>query len=71
MQVAVQHEVTARWCKSSASGVNNCVEVRIEAGAVQIRDSKDLRGPVLTFTLTEWQAFLTGVHSGEFDLSSS
>jgi hypothetical protein len=33
-----------------------------------MRDSKDRSGPVLVFTRSEWQAFVDGVKSGEFDL---
>jgi len=57
--------VEARWRKASASGTSNCVEVAA-AGAVQVRDSKDPDGPVLTFTHTEWEAFLGRLHGGEF-----
>ena len=45
-----------QWRKSSHSGSNgHCVEV---AGGVQVRDSKDPGGPVLTFTPAEWRAFI-------------
>ncbi|MFB7615617.1 MULTISPECIES: DUF397 domain-containing protein [unclassified Kitasatospora] len=36
-------------------------------GLVPVRDSKDPSGPALTFTSTAWTAFLTAVHTGEFD----
>jgi hypothetical protein len=36
---------------------------------VMVRDSKDHQGPVLTFTPGEWQAFLDGVHGGEFEIN--
>jgi hypothetical protein len=35
-------------------------------GDVLVRDSKDPGGPVLRFSRLEWQAFLDGVRSGEF-----
>jgi Domain of unknown function (DUF397) len=35
---------------------------------VQVRDSKDPSGAVLTFNRREWDAFLLGVRNGEFDL---
>ncbi|QVQ50861.1 DUF397 domain-containing protein [Spiractinospora alimapuensis] len=54
------------WHKSSYSGSgNNCVEVaELPAGAA-VRDSKhpDL-GP-LSFTTTEWSAFLHAARTGE------
>jgi hypothetical protein len=59
---------TAPWRKSSRSGANGCVEVAFVDGKVAVRDSKDRRGPVLVFTPPEWEAFVGGVHDGEFDL---
>jgi hypothetical protein len=57
------------WFKSSFSnGSQTCVEVRFEADHVSIRDSKDQTGPILTFTRSEWTAFLRGTAAGEFDL---
>jgi hypothetical protein len=57
------------WRKSSRSGSQgNCVEVRIVDGGVEVRDSKDPTGPVLTFTRAEWAAFLAGAKGDEFDL---
>lgn len=51
--------MTADWHTSSYSTYNgNCVQVRLADGAVQVRDSKDPDGPVLTFTRDEWTAFL-------------
>ncbi|HEU4425814.1 MAG TPA: DUF397 domain-containing protein [Pilimelia sp.] len=57
------------WRKSIRSGANqgSCVEVRRNDGAIQVRDSKDQSGPVLTFTLAEWRAFVAGAKAGEFD----
>jgi hypothetical protein len=57
------------WIKSSLSFSNsNCVEVAsLPDGEIGVRDSKDSEGPVLRFTSGEWQAFLGGVHNGEFD----
>jgi hypothetical protein len=57
------------WVKSSLSYSNsNCVEVAdLSGGQVGVRHSKHTEGPVLRFTPDEWQAFLGGVHNGEFD----
>ena len=33
---------------------------------IVMRDSKDPEGPMLRFTKAEWDAFLDGVHQGEF-----
>ena len=59
----------AIWRKSSFSGSgNNCVEVATNLpGVVAVRDSKDRSGPVLTFTPSEWSAFIADVKKGEFD----
>lgn len=59
----------AEWRKSSRSGGGaNCVEVRRINDTIQVRDTKNPDGPVLSFTPSEWDAFLDGVHKGEFDL---
>lgn len=57
------------WIKSSLSYANhNCVEVcDLPEGAVGVRNSRDREGPVLRFTPDEWNAFIGGVHNGEFD----
>lgn len=56
------------WRKSIASGTNgDCVEVAFTAEAVLVRNSKDPSGPELTFSYSEWAAFLIGARRGEFD----
>ncbi|WFE53639.1 DUF397 domain-containing protein [Micromonospora sp. WMMD1155] len=52
----------AIWRKSTRSGDNggDCVEVATNLpGVVAVRDSKDHTGPVLTFSLDNWSAFVT------------
>ncbi|MGV9778923.1 DUF397 domain-containing protein [Streptosporangium sp. NPDC003464] len=70
------------WRKSSFSSSNggDCVEVA-ELGSTAhrperkrdathaVRDSTDPSGPVLYFTLTEWNAFIKGIKASEFDLT--
>jgi Domain of unknown function (DUF397) len=58
------------WWKSSASGSNggDCVEVTFAEESVLVRHSRDPRGPVLSFTRSEWRAFIAGTRNGEFDL---
>jgi len=57
------------WFKSNASGANGCVEVaHLPQGGVALRDSKDRTRPAHYFDRAEWDAFLTGVKAGEFDL---
>jgi hypothetical protein len=58
----------AAWRKSTRSGTNGCVEVAFVDNKVAVRDSKDQAGPVLVFTAHEWEAFVGGAQSGEFEL---
>lgn len=57
------------WVKSSYSGGNggSCVEFRKNGEMIQVRDSKDPDGPVLTFRPDEIDAMLRGAKDGEFD----
>lgn len=52
----------------SCSADADCVEVAHTGDSIQLRDSKDPDGPVLTFTADEWRAFTAGARAGEFDL---
>jgi hypothetical protein len=46
----------------------HCVEVSgLTEDIIRVRDSKNPRGAVLNFTTAEWDAFVGGVHLGEFD----
>jgi hypothetical protein len=56
------------WRKSVYSQSGDCVEWRFTRDAVQIRNSREVEGPVLNFTRAEWRAFLCGAKSGEADL---
>jgi Domain of unknown function (DUF397) len=60
---------TDDYAKSSFSGGDGCVEVRLlDDGTIGLRDSKDTSKPPHLFTAAEWRAFVAGVRSGEFDL---
>ncbi|MGX1808926.1 DUF397 domain-containing protein [Nocardia sp. NPDC055321] len=50
-----------RWFKSTHSLPNSdCVEMaHLGGGRVVLRDSKDKTGPILSFSGTEWDSFLT------------
>ncbi|MGP3928715.1 DUF397 domain-containing protein [Nonomuraea sp. KM88] len=65
------HELdTAIWRKATRSGPDggNCVEVaELSHGHRGVRDSKNPTGHALIFTPGEWNAFISGVKSGEFD----
>jgi len=56
------------WRKSTASEAGGCVEVAPTEQGVLVRHSRDPSGPLLTFSRSEWAAFLVGVQNGEFDL---
>jgi hypothetical protein len=61
----------AQWHKSSFSGGNGggCVEVASNLpGIVAVRDSKDPDGTALAFSPADWDAFMTAIKNGEFDL---
>ncbi len=57
------------WIKSSFSSyTSNCVEVAgLGTGTVRVRDSKNPRAGILSFSPAEWNAFLGDVRNGEFD----
>lgn len=55
------------WRTAVKSGSDNCVQVARREGTIMIADSKHPGGPVLSYTLEEWDAFLDGAKKGEFD----
>ncbi|MCC5577269.1 DUF397 domain-containing protein [Microtetraspora sp. AC03309] len=54
------------WPSAARAGTSTTSPSTPRRGAV--RDSKDRNGPVLTFTPSEWSAFIGGVRDGEFDI---
>lgn len=46
------------WVRSTRCGDSFCAEVARPEDRVLLRDSKDLAGPVLTFTPSSWNNFL-------------
>ncbi len=57
------------WRKSTFSdNAGACVEVAQAGDTTHVRDTKDAgKGPVLSFTTTEWAALRDGIRAGEFD----
>lgn len=60
----VDNEHGDGWFRSSYSGPqnNSCVEARITATGVDLRDSKDPEGSVLSFDSGAWRGFLRHVN---------
>ncbi len=59
---------TTPWIKASKSGSSgDCVEMLPAGDRVEVRDSKNPDGPVLSFTRSEFGAWLDGARRGEFD----
>jgi hypothetical protein len=57
----------AMWRKSSRSGQNgSCIEVRRLSDIIEVRDTKDRSGPVLSFSALAWRDFVAAVNDGEF-----
>ncbi|MEU3566456.1 DUF397 domain-containing protein [Kitasatospora sp. NPDC006786] len=61
-----------KWRKSTYSnGQGNCIEIADGlASIVPVRDSKDLHGPVLSFTPEAWRSFVAGIQAGDFSGTS-
>jgi hypothetical protein len=59
---------TRPWIKATASTpASNCVELRRGAvGGVDVRDSKDSDGAVLSFSSAQFTAWLDGAGGGEY-----
>ncbi|MEO3812020.1 DUF397 domain-containing protein [Sphaerisporangium sp. B11E5] len=59
------------WRKSTRSQQNGaCVEIAHLGVSVAVRDSKTLDSAFLACSSTEWAAFVHGIKSGWFGLSS-
>ena len=52
--------VEMTWRKSSYSGGGNgdCVEVAVSTEMIGVRDSKNVTGPTLEFSVDQWRRFL-------------
>jgi hypothetical protein len=61
-----EQEPPLRWRKSTRCEAGGCVEVAPVAGGMAMRDSKDPDSPVLRFSHTGWDAFVSAIRAGEF-----
>ncbi|MGW6460254.1 DUF397 domain-containing protein [Streptomyces sp. NPDC055078] len=68
--MAIIQGATDTWTKSSYSGGNGaCVEVKSPVvQRISVRDSKDTAGPSINFVPGSWNAFVTEIGQGSFDL---
>ncbi len=57
------------WIMSSRSTGNggSCVQARREAGLIEVRNSTNPAAGTVRFTIEEWDSFLDGAKTGEFD----
>ncbi|MCT2593917.1 DUF397 domain-containing protein [Streptomyces sp. N2-109] len=54
------------WSKSTHSGQNGeCLEVRRTAVGLDVRDSKEPYGPILSIPADAWSGFLAAVAAGD------
>ena len=60
--------VNLSWFKSSYSSSEGgmCVEVAATADTVHVRDSKNLHGSRLAFSIRQWDAFIDRLTAEEF-----
>lgn len=56
----------ARW-KNASNHDGSCVDLALVPAALAVRDSKNPKGPLLTFPADRAAAFLAAVRSGRFD----
>jgi hypothetical protein len=55
------------WRKSTRSIANGqCIEAAVAHGQLAVRDSVDKFGPMVTFTLNGWHAFINQIKDGNF-----
>ncbi len=55
------------WRTASKSASGNCIQVARHGDIIMIADSKHPGGPILSYTIPEFDAFLDGAKKGEFD----
>jgi hypothetical protein len=56
------------WIKAKKSNdEGQCVEMRRNGDAIEVRDSKNPDGGILRYSPAEWAAWLDGAKKGEFD----
>jgi len=70
MSLSYDELLRLNWRKAKRSMSNgNCVEVALLGRSVAIRDSKDPRGPILSYPTGSWGSFIQDARTGKFDVS--
>jgi hypothetical protein len=59
------------WRRASGCVGGDCVEIRETNGRVEVRDSKDQTGDVLTFDPHAWMDFLAELREGGYDWTAA
>lgn len=62
--------LSERWIRSRyCSGADStCVEVMMGVDRVGVRDGKEASGPILVFSVKEWNTFVRGIRAGNFNV---
>lgn len=55
------------WHVARTCNGGECIRVAPQGDQIAIGDSKSPNGPILTYSRTEWHAFVDGVRQGDFD----
>jgi predicted secreted Zn-dependent protease len=55
------------WRTSLTCNGGECVKVAASGEVILIADSKQHEGPILSYSHTEWQEFVSGIKNGDFD----
>lgn len=61
-------EHSPHWKTSSFTHTGDCVEWKVEEDQVLVRNSKRPSEAQISFTRSEWTAFILGVKAGEADI---
>jgi uncharacterized protein DUF397 len=55
------------WIVALACNGGACIRVASQGDQIVIGDSKNPKGPVLTYSRDEWKAFANGIREGDFN----
>jgi predicted secreted Zn-dependent protease len=55
------------WLVAQKCNGGSCVRVATRGEDIVIGDTKNPGGPVLTYSRSEWTAFVDGIREGDFD----